>query len=67
MYDLGKTQKDYALFLPAISSFYVKQLEKIAKDGGRVPEGFELGHEGMDFLSLSMGVIFSRSCSVRSN
>ena len=28
---LGKTQKDYAYYLPAISSFYVKQLEKIAK------------------------------------
>ena len=50
MHDLGKTQKDYAYYLPAISSFYVKQLEKIAKDGGRLPEGFELGHEGMDFL-----------------
>ena len=50
MYDLGKTQRDYAVYLPAISSFYVKQLHSIAEKGGRVPEGFELGHEGMDFL-----------------
>ena len=28
MYDLGKTQRDYAVYLPAISSFYTKQLQK---------------------------------------
>ena len=51
MKDLGKTQRDYAIFLPAISSFYVKQLEKLQKEGApRIPEGLELGHEGMDFL-----------------
>ena len=51
MIDLGKTQRDYAIFLPAISSFYVKQLEKLQKEGApRIPEGLELGHEGMDFL-----------------
>ena len=53
MTDLGKTQKDYAVFLPAISSFYVKQLVKIlGSDLGnaRVPKGFELGNEGLDFL-----------------
>ena len=51
MYDLGKTQKDYAFYLPAISSFYVKQLEKLINEGApRIPDGFELGHEGMDFL-----------------
>ena len=51
MKNLGKTQRDYAIFLPAISSFYVKQLEKLQKEGApRVPEGLELGHEGMDFL-----------------
>lgn len=49
-YDLGKTQRDYALYLPAISSFYVKQLVTLAEKGGRVPAGFELGHEGLDFL-----------------
>ena len=49
--DLGKTQKDYAVYLPAISSFYVKQLEKVERVAeSRVPAGFEKGHEGMDFL-----------------
>ena len=49
--DLGKTQKDYAVYLPAISSFYVKQLEKVERvTESRVPAGFEKGHEGMDFL-----------------
>jgi len=54
MKDLGKTQRDYAIYLPAISSFYVKQLDKIiskAKDTSRTPAGFELGNEGLDFLS----------------
>lgn len=53
MKDLGKTQKDYAIYLPAISSFYVKQLDKITtrdKENSRCPEGFELGNEGLDFL-----------------
>ena len=48
--DLGRTQKDYAIYLPAISSFYVKQLVTLANKGGRVPDGFELGNEGLDFL-----------------
>ena len=53
MKDLGKTQKDYAVYLPAISSFYVKQLDKITtrdKENSRCPAGFELGNEGLDFL-----------------
>ena len=53
MKDLGKTQRDYAVYLPAISSFYVKQLDKITvrdKENSRCPAGFELGNEGLDFL-----------------
>lgn len=50
MKDLGKTQRDYAIYLPAISSFYVKQLYTLAEQGGRTPEGFELGNQGLDFL-----------------
>lgn len=51
MKDLGKTQRDYAIYLPAISSFYVKQLKKLESDpDARVPAGFELGNEGLDFL-----------------
>jgi len=52
MKDLGKTQKDYAIYLPALSSFYVKQLKKLENDEtARVPAGFELGNEGLNFLS----------------
>jgi len=52
MSDLGKTQSDYAVYLPAISSFYTKQLQKAIDnpDEWRVPEGFELGLEGLNFL-----------------
>ena len=53
MEDLGKTQLDYAVYLPAISSFYTKQLDKICNkipDKARVPAGFEHGNEGLDFL-----------------
>lgn len=52
--DLGITQKDYAVYLPAISSFYTKQLEKIVgadKANSRVPAGFDKGNEGLDFLN----------------
>lgn len=48
--DLGHTQRDYAVYLPAISSFYVKQLQTLAEKGGRCPDGFEFGNEGLDFL-----------------
>ena len=51
--DLGKTQRDYAVYLPAVSSFYVKQLDKICNkvpESSRVPEGFEHGNEGLDFF-----------------
>ena len=53
MRDLGKTQKDYAVYLPAISSFYTKQLDKIVTkvpNESRVPAGFEHGNKGLDFL-----------------
>lgn len=51
--DLGKRQRDYAVYLPAISSFYVKQLDKIVNKNpadSRVPAGFEHGNEGLNFL-----------------
>lgn len=51
MTDLGKTQRDYAVYLPAISSFYTKQLEKVYADpDARMPADFEKGYQGMDFL-----------------
>lgn len=51
--DLGKRQRDYAVYLPAISSFYTKQLEKITvrnRENSRVPQGLEYGNDGLDFL-----------------
>lgn len=49
--DLGKRQRDYAVYLPAISSFYVKQIERALRESDtRVPAGFENGHEALDFL-----------------
>ena len=52
MSDLGKTQSDYAVYLPAISSFYTKQLQKFLDnpDEYRTIEGFEKGLAGLDFL-----------------
>ena len=53
MYDLGKKQRDYAVYLPAVSSFYTKQLDKICNkvpEQSRVPVGFEYGNEGLDFF-----------------
>lgn len=53
MKDFGKSQRDYAIYLPAISSFYVSQLRKVTEEGNdaRVPAGFELGNEGLNFLN----------------
>ena len=66
MEDLGKTQKDYAFYLPAISSFYVKQLEKLINEGIITKEDFinqnKIGYkdilESLDLFpsKLSMGV-----------
>ena len=51
MTDLSKRQSDYAVYLPAISSFYTKQLEKVLREvDSRVPAGFEKGYNGLDFL-----------------
>jgi hypothetical protein len=53
MKDLGKRQSDYAVYLPAISSFYTKQLQKALANPTewRTPAGFELGNAGLDFLN----------------
>ena len=52
MTDFGKRQRDYAVYLPAISSFYTKQLQKAADNPSdwRIPAGFEYGNGGLDFL-----------------
>jgi len=57
--NLSPLQKDYAVYLPAISSFYSTYIAKqrleefIPKD--RVPAGFDRGIEGMNFLNPEAG------------
>ena len=57
--NLTPLQKDYAVYLPAISSFYStyiakQRLEKFIADD-RVPAGFDRGIEGMNFLNPEQG------------
>jgi hypothetical protein len=57
--NLTPLQKDYAVYLPAISSFYSTYVAKqrieefIPKD--RIPAGFDRGIEGMNFLNEEEG------------
>ena len=57
--NLSPLQKDYAVYLPAISSFYSTYISKqrleefISKD--RIPAGFDRGVEGMNFLNADQG------------
>ena len=57
--NLTPLQQDYAVYLPAISSFYSTYVAKqrleeyIPKD--RIPEGFDRGIEGMNFLNPEEG------------
>ena len=57
--DLSVLNKDYACYLPAISTFYQtyiakQRLEKFIADE-RVPAGFDRGIEGMNFLNEEQG------------
>ena len=57
--NLSPLQKDYAVYLPAISSFYStyiakQRLEKFIADD-RIPAGFDRGVEGMNFLNPEEG------------
>lgn len=57
--NLTPLQKDYAVYLPAISSFYStyvakQRLEKFIPDD-RIPPGFDRGIEGMNFLNPEQG------------
>jgi len=57
--DLSVLNKDYACYLPAISSFYSTYIAKqrleefVPKD--RIPAGFDRGIEGMNFLNPEEG------------
>jgi hypothetical protein len=60
--DLTPLQKDYAVYLPAISSFYStyiakQRLEKFIADD-RIPQGFDRGIEGMNFLNPEQGYFY---------
>jgi hypothetical protein len=57
--NLTPLQRDYAIYLPAISSFYgtyiaKQRLEKFIPDD-RIPKGFDRGIEGMNFLNAEQG------------
>ena len=57
--NLTPLQRDYAIYLPAISSFYStyiakQRLEKFIADD-RIPAGFDRGIEGMNFLNPEEG------------
>jgi hypothetical protein len=57
--NLTPLQKDYAVYLPAISSFYSTYVAKqrleefVSKE--RIPAGFDRGIEGMNFLNPEQG------------
>lgn len=57
--NLTPLQKDYAVYLPAISSFYstyvAKQRLEEFVPTDRIPEGFDRGIEGMNFLNPEDG------------
>jgi hypothetical protein len=60
--DLTPLQKDYAVYLPAISSFYStyiakQRLEKFIPDD-RIPQDFDRGIEGMNFLNPEQGYFY---------
>ena len=58
--NLTSTQKDYALFLPALSSFYARDISKQRLDPtyidpARIPTAFNNGIEGMNWLNSQLG------------
>ena len=57
--NLTPGQKDYAVYLPAISSFYstyvAKQRQEEFVPNDRIPKGFDRGIEGMNFLNPDQG------------
>jgi len=57
--NLTPLQKDYAVYLPAISSFYSTYVAKQRIEEfvplHRIPKGFDRGIEGMNFLNAEQG------------
>lgn len=60
--DLTPLQKDYAVYLPAISSFYSTYVAKQRLEefipADRIPKGFDRGIEGMNFLNPEQGYFY---------
>ena len=60
--NLTPLQKDYAVYLPAISSFYSTYVDKQRQDEfipkDRIPAGFDRGVEGMNFLNPEQGYFY---------
>jgi hypothetical protein len=60
--NLTETQKDYAVFLPAVSSFYStfvgKQRFGNYVDPARIPAGFNNGIEGLNFFDPEKGYFY---------
>jgi len=60
--DLTPLQRDYAVYLPAISSFYstyvAKQRLEEFVPADRIPAGFDRGIEGMNFLNPEQGYFY---------
>jgi len=60
--NLSPLQKDYAVYLPAISSFYstyiAKQRQEEFVPRDRIPKGFDRGIEGMNFLNPEEGYFY---------
>ena len=60
--DLTPLNKDYACYLPAISSFYSTYIAKQRKEEfvpkDRIPAGFDRGIEGMNFLNPEQGYFY---------
>jgi hypothetical protein len=60
--DLTPLQQDYAIYLPAISCFYstyiAKQRQGEFVPVDRIPQGFDRGIEGMNFLNPEQGYFY---------
>ena len=65
--DLTPLQKDYAVYLPAISSFYSTYIAKQRVEefipADRVPKQFDRGIEGMNFLNPEQGYFYNSTIS----
>ena len=62
--NMAKRQQDYAVFLPALSSFYTFQICKYAKKAkaSRIPQAMQNGIRGLDFLDPDIGYFYYPWC-----